>query len=80
MTKEDIQRKVTFNEKILNIIPGVTEKDFCERCPKQRSTLRKYKTLWDELVHLKQKEKAFASYNKIYQEILNINLSEFAYI
>jgi len=76
MTKEDIQRWATFDEKLLSIIPEITKKDFNKRCPKQSSTLRKYKTLRDELVHLKQKKKAFASYNNIYQDILNINLSE----
>lgn len=76
-TKDEIQRWASFNEKLTNIIPKVTNKDFCKRYPRQGALLKEYKKIRDELVHLKQKRAdGLASYNKIYQDILSLDLNK----
>ena len=75
-TKDEIQRWASFDEKLTHIIPKLTHKDFCKQYPRQGALLKKYKKIRDELVHLKQKRTdGFTSYNKIYQDILNLDLN-----
>jgi len=80
-TKEEIQRWASFEDKLSKIIPNVSKKDFGKRYPKQEKLLKEYKKIRDELVHLKQKRTdGFASYNNIYQEILNLDLKNIVQI
>ncbi len=80
-TKEEIQRWASFEDKLINIIPRVSKKDFCKKYTRQGVVLRDYKKLRDELVHLKQNRKdGLASYNKIYQDILNLDLKKIVLI
>jgi len=76
-TKEEIQRWASFEEKLMTIIPKISKKDFCKRYPKQGKLLKEYKKMRDELVHLKQKRTdGLTSYNKIYQDILDLDLKK----
>ncbi|MDD4416604.1 MAG: hypothetical protein PHI70_07465 [Proteiniphilum sp.] len=81
VTKDEIQRWASFDEKLTNIIPQVTNKDFCKKYSKQGILLKDYKKTRDELIHLKQKKTdGLASYSKIYQDILNLDLNKLVQI
>jgi hypothetical protein len=76
LTKDDIQRWATFDDKMQKIIPKLTGRNFCKVYPAETTTIKNLKKLRDELIHLKQKRKdGLASYNDIYQDILNLNLN-----
>ena len=75
LTKDDIQRWTSFDDKLHKIIPKLTSRNFCELYPAKAATIQNLKKLRDELIHLKQKRKdGVTSYNDIYQDMLNLNL------
>lgn len=75
LTKDDIQRWSSFDDKLHKIIPKITGRNFCELYPAKAATIKELKRLRDELIHLKQKRKdGLTSYNDIYQDMLNLNL------
>lgn len=77
VTKDEIQRWASFDDKLTKIIPNIANKDFCRRYSRQGFLLKEYKKLRDELIHLKQKRTdGLASYGKVYQDILDLNLNE----
>jgi hypothetical protein len=80
VSKNEIQRWATFDDKLIQIIPKIHGKNFCELYPKKAEVLKNMKKLRDELIHLKQKRKdGFASYNDIYQDVLNLNLKRIVF-
>lgn len=75
LTKDKIQRWASFDDKLISIIPTVSGKNFCEVHPKRGNRIRRLKKLRDELIHLKQqRHDGLTSYNKIYQDVLDIDL------
>lgn len=80
VTKSDIQRWATFEDKLLKIIPKLDGRNFCELYPNKAVTIKLLKTLRDELTHLKQKQMSgMPCYNQINQDILNLNLKKIVF-
>ncbi|MGJ7033414.1 hypothetical protein [Niabella hirudinis] len=74
MSKQDVERWVSFEDKFSKIIPQIDGRNFCELHSSRAMTIRKLKKLRDSFVHLKQKRAdGFTSYDEIYQEALQIN-------
>jgi len=74
--KDYIQRWASFEDKIKNIIPKLSGKDFAQQYPKKMDKILSLKRLRDELTHLKERKKnGFTSYDAIYQDILGLNLN-----
>ena len=77
LTKAEIQRYFSFEEKITSIIPNITNKKFIDKYPQKYDLIKKLKKRRDELIHLKNnKEENITYYTKIYQDVLEINLTE----
>jgi hypothetical protein len=76
-TKKKIQRVLSFKDKIENLIPQITGKDFKISFTADFYLISKLKELRDELTHLKNNKGKFLScYTEIYQDILDLNLDE----
>ncbi len=77
LNKEQIQRYYGFEEKLTKLIPSITGKDFALVYPKYYSTILHLKKIRDDLIHLKNnKDNWEAYYTVIYQEILDLNMTQ----
>lgn len=75
VTKNTIQRFLTFDDKLRKIIPKVSNKDFISEHPKKMEVLSQLKKMRDTLSHLKEnRNDGIAAYDSVYNEILNVDL------
>lgn len=74
--KKKIENEVYFKDKFNEIIPKLLNKNFAIEYPKESFTLMNLKKHRDKLIHLKEVQDGFTSYNGIYQDILDYDFKE----
>ncbi len=75
--KEQIQRQITFEEKIKKVIPQVKEKSFHRHQSHKFEIILKFKDFRDEIVHTKVDEKSAPNlYHKLFSKSLDYDYIE----
>jgi hypothetical protein len=72
---EQIQRRVSLEEKIENILNVVSKKNFAAKYPNRNIHLTNLKRLRDDIVHTKSVDH-YESYTKLFKETLNFKFNE----
>jgi hypothetical protein len=77
VSKEKIERSFKFDQKINEVIPTLSGKDFGKVYPKQMVLIRELKNLRNELTHLKQqKGSGLTRYEALFQSVLDIDIKK----
>lgn len=74
--KKKIQNDAYFNDKFNEIIPKLLNKNFTIEYAKESNIIMNLKKLRDKLIHLKEVQDGFTSYNSVYQDILDCDFKE----
>ena len=76
-TKEQIQRNLSFEEKVKQVIPSVTDKSFVAQYGHIYERVNKLKLLRDEITHTKTDVASKPNwYEKLYTELLNFDFEK----
>ncbi|MDB5227289.1 MAG: hypothetical protein JWN78_1482 [Bacteroidota bacterium] len=73
-SKYQIQKEISFEEKIKNVVPQITNKSFCQDYSQKWDSIKKLKEFRDEIIHTKSYDKETPNiYINLYTTALNFD-------